>query len=41
MQLLGAPGYKEAYRACLILSLGLRIEGGPFKLSLKDLSIFV
>jgi len=39
MQLLGAPGYKEAYRACLILSLGLRIEGGPFKLSLKDLSI--
>ncbi|MGI6412064.1 MAG: DUF2357 domain-containing protein [Syntrophomonadaceae bacterium] len=39
MQLLGAPGYKEAYRACLILSLGLRIEGGPFKLSLKDLSV--
>lgn len=39
MQLLGAPGYKEAYRACLILNLGLRIEGGPFKLSLKDLSI--
>lgn len=39
MQLLGAPGYKEAYRACLILSLGLRIEGGPFKVSLKDLSV--
>lgn len=39
MQLLGAPGYKEAYKACLILSLGLRIEGGPFKLSIKDLNI--
>lgn len=39
MQLLGAPGYKEAYKACLVLSLGLRIEGGPFKLSIKDLNV--
>jgi predicted component of viral defense system (DUF524 family) len=38
LQLLRAPGYKEAYRACLILSLGLRIEGGPLRLSLKDIS---
>jgi len=38
LPLLKAPGYREAYRACLILSLGLRIEGGPIKLSLKDLS---
>jgi len=39
MQLLGSPGYKEAYRACMVLILGLRIEGGPMRLSLKDLSL--
>jgi uncharacterized protein len=39
LQLLTAPGYREAYRSCLILSLGLRIEGGPLKLSIKDLSL--
>lgn len=39
LQLLGAPGYREAYRAALILSLGLRIEGGPLQLSVKDLSL--
>lgn len=33
-----APGYREAYLTCLALRLGLRIEGGPFKLSLKDIS---
>lgn len=38
LQLIGAPGYREAYRQCLILTLGLRIEGGPFKVSVKDLS---
>lgn len=32
-----APGYREAYTTCLILRLGLRIEGGPLKLSLKDI----
>lgn len=37
--LLGAPGYREAYRACLVLSLGLRLEGGPVRLSLKDLAL--
>ena len=30
---------REAYRACLVLSLGLRIEGGPLALSVKDLSL--
>jgi len=39
IQLLSAPGYKEAYQACSILALGLRIEGGPLRLSLKDLNL--
>ena len=33
-----APGYREAYVTCLVLRLGLRIEGGPFRLSLRDIS---
>jgi predicted component of viral defense system (DUF524 family) len=37
LQLIGAPGYREAYRQCMALALGLRIEGGPFELSIKDL----
>lgn len=39
LQLMTAPGYHEAYRACLVLSFGLRIEGGPFRLSAKDTSL--
>jgi uncharacterized protein len=39
LQLLSAPGYREAYRACMTLSLGLRLEGGPLQLSVKDLSL--
>jgi len=39
VQLLYAPGYREAYHACIILSLGLHIENGPFTLSLKDLGL--
>jgi len=39
LQLLGAPGYREAYQACLVLACGLRIEGGPLRLSTKDLSL--
>lgn len=39
MQLLSAPGYREAYKCCLILSLGLRLSGGPMRLSVKDLSV--
>ena len=31
------PGYREAYRACLILLQGLRVNGGPVGLSLKDI----
>lgn len=38
LQLLTAPGYHEAYAACLTLLLGLRIEGGPLNLSVKDLN---
>jgi hypothetical protein len=38
LQLMGAPGYGEAYRLCMILALGLRIEAGAFRLSVKDLS---
>lgn len=39
LQLIGAPGYREAYRACLVLLLGLRIEGSVLKLSVKDLDL--
>jgi hypothetical protein len=39
LQLQGAPGYREAYQNCLILQLGLRIEGGPLRLSIKDLHL--
>ncbi|MHB8135050.1 MAG: DUF2357 domain-containing protein [Anaerolineaceae bacterium] len=39
IQLLSAPGYKEAYQACSVLALGLRIEGGPLRLSIKDLNL--
>jgi uncharacterized protein len=31
------PGYREAYRACLILLQGLRVNGGPVGLSVKDI----
>jgi hypothetical protein len=39
LRLLTAPGYSEAYRACLVLLLGLHLEGGPTRLSVKDLSL--
>ena len=39
LQLLIAPGYREVYRCCLVLLLGLRIEGGPVHLSVKDLNL--
>jgi hypothetical protein len=39
LQLLGSPGYREAYANCLALALGLRIEGGPLQLSVKDLNL--
>jgi uncharacterized protein len=31
------PGYREAYRACLVLRLGLRVDDGPVRLSVKEL----
>jgi uncharacterized protein len=37
--ILTAPGYREAYRTCIILSLGLRISGGGLQLSVKDLHL--
>ena len=33
-----APGYREAYSTCLVLRMGLRLEGGPLQLSLKEIS---
>jgi predicted component of viral defense system (DUF524 family) len=39
LQLLAAPGYQEAYRLCLILSLGLRLVGEAVELSVKDLAV--
>lgn len=39
LQLLQAPGYREAYRACMMLALGLRLEGGPVRLAVKDLHL--
>lgn len=39
LQLQGAHGYREAFQKCLILMLGLRIEGGPLNLSAKDISL--
>lgn len=32
------PGYRDAYRACLVLLRGLRVDGGPVGLSVKDTS---
>jgi len=39
MQLLSTPGYREAYKSCLVLLLGLRLTGGPIRLGVKDLSV--
>lgn len=34
-----APGYREAYRACLALQRGLHLGGGPLDLSLKEVHL--
>ncbi|MFO0180621.1 MAG: DUF2357 domain-containing protein [bacterium] len=39
LQLISAPGYREAYRLLLFLRMGLRLEGDLFKLALKDLDV--
>ena len=38
-RLLTAPGYREAYRTCLRLQQGLRLDGGPLRLALKELHL--
>jgi predicted component of viral defense system (DUF524 family) len=38
MQLLQAPGYREAFQCCEALRLGLSLEGDTFRLSVKDLN---
>ncbi len=38
-QLLHAPGYREAHRTCRLLSMALRVHGGPAELVLKDLHL--
>jgi hypothetical protein len=37
LKLQTSPGYREAYRACLVLQLGLRVAGGPVGLSVKQI----
>ena len=39
LQLISAPGYREAYRLLLFLRMGLRLEGDLFKLAVKDLDV--
>lgn len=39
LRLLSTPGYREAYRSCLILSSGLKLGTDPLRLSIKDLSL--
>ena len=39
LRLLTAPGYREAYRACLCLNQGLSLDGGPHRLGLKELHL--
>lgn len=39
LQLVSAPGYREAYRLLQFLRMGLRLEGDLFKLAVKDLDV--
>lgn len=39
MALQGAPGYREAYRACLALRQGLSVKGHVIETSIKDLHL--
>lgn len=39
LQLLSAPGYREAYQLCMLLRMGLRLEGELLRLSVKDLDV--
>ena len=39
LQLVSAPGYREAYRLLVLLRMGLRLEGDLLQLSAKDLEV--
>jgi uncharacterized protein len=39
LQLLRAPGYKEAYCACLTLKQGLSVQMGPLELSVREIHV--
>ena len=38
LQLVSGPGYRDAYRVCVALRKGLRIDGGCLQVSIKDIS---
>jgi predicted component of viral defense system (DUF524 family) len=39
LQLLASPGYQQAYKLCMTLSLGLRLTGDAVELSVKDIAV--
>src|SRR6056297_1799976 len=39
LQLVSAPGYKEAYQKLMFLKMGLRLEGDLIQLAVKDLEV--
>ncbi|MBL8811599.1 MAG: DUF2357 domain-containing protein [Planctomycetaceae bacterium] len=39
LALLSSPGYREAYQTCMLLKMGLRLEGDAFRVSVKDLNV--
>lgn len=39
LQLVSAPGYREAYRLLMFLRMGLRLEGDLIRLAVKDLEV--
>lgn len=39
IRLQSAPGYREAYQSCLLLRLGLKVDGGPVGLTVKDIHL--
>jgi predicted component of viral defense system (DUF524 family) len=39
LQLLASPGYQQAYKLCMTLSLGLRLVGDAVELSVKDIAV--
>ncbi|QDV45801.1 hypothetical protein Enr13x_57040 [Stieleria neptunia] len=39
LQLVSAPGYREAYRMLMFLKMGLKLEGDLIKLAVKDLEV--